>query len=240
MPGASPEPPTLDVDAVRPPPRRPVGELVVAYLRWLGAGRILATAASVLSVVVGGWWLLRAPSPPVEASLPMASVSATTAAMTPAADTPESSGSAAEVVVVHVAGAVLAPGVVTLPAGSRVHEAVTAAGGLAPDAVADAVNLAAIVADGQQVYVPHAGEGVGGPASTATPTGSGSGPTGPVDLNHATAAELEVLPGIGPATAAAIVAHRDQHGPFASVEGLLDVPGIGPARLESLRELVTV
>ncbi len=217
-----------------------MGELVVAYVRWLGIGRILATAASVLAVALGGWWLLRAPSPPVEASLPMASEPATGAVATSAAATPESARGAAEVVVIHVAGAVLAPGVVTLPVGSRVHEAVAAAGGLAPDAVADAVNLAAVVADGQQVYVPHAGEGVSGPASTAAPAGPGAGPTGPVDLNHATAAELEVLPGIGPATAAAIVTHRDQHGPFASVEGLLDVPGIGPARLESLRELVTV
>ncbi|MCU0261549.1 MAG: helix-hairpin-helix domain-containing protein, partial [Ilumatobacteraceae bacterium] len=112
----------------------------------------------------------------------------------------------------HVAGAVAAPGVHRLPAGARVVDAVTAAGGPLPDAVLDAVNLAAPLVDGQRLYVPRAGDdpvvlaapGVPGVDPAAPP-----GPAGPVDLNRATVAELESLPGVGPATAAAIVEHRE-------------------------------
>lgn len=142
--------------------------------------------------------------------------------------------------VVHVAGAVVSPGVVELPAGSRVGHAIAAAGGATGDAATDAVNLAALVTDGQQVYVPHLGEANGpapGPAPTAV---SGAPAAGPLDLNTATEQELVDLPGVGPVLAAAIVRHREEAGPFIAVDGLLDVSGIGPARLESLRDLVRV
>jgi competence protein ComEA len=145
--------------------------------------------------------------------------------------------------VVHVAGAVGAPGIQRLLAGSRVADAVAAAGGALPGADLGRVNLAAPLADGSQVYVPAVGETV--PSVAAPPSGSGrpGGAAGdaeaPVDLNAASEAELEDLPGIGPATAAAIVRYRAEHR-FATVDDLLAVPGIGPAKLEGLRERVRV
>jgi competence protein ComEA len=123
-----------------------------------------------------------------------------------------------------------------------VDDAITAAGGALPEADLDAVNLAAPVIDGSRIYVPRVGEVV--PAVVAGGGGAGSGPggsaAGPVDLNTATAEQLDALPGIGPATARAIVTHRQANGPFRSVEDLLDVKGIGPAKLEQFRSLVTV
>ncbi|HTO01596.1 MAG TPA: ComEA family DNA-binding protein [Microthrixaceae bacterium] len=149
-------------------------------------------------------------------------------------------------VVVHVTGAVVSPGVVSLSAGSRVVDAVTAAGGLRPDADPDRVNLAALLSDGVRVAVPVVGEPLAPElaAVQGQPTGGGGGgkpqPAAPVNINLATADELEQLPGVGPATAAAIVTKREKDGPFESVESLLDVRGIGDAKLEGLRDLVTV
>jgi competence protein ComEA len=159
-------------------------------------------------------------------------------------------------VVVHVAGAVGRPGVQRLPGGSRVVDAVDAAGGANPDADLARVNLAVPVQDGQQVYVPRVGEtppppvaGAAGPSS-ASPGSSGSpgsfagasgpGSTQPVNINTASADELDTLPGVGPATAEAIIAYREQSGPFTSVDQLLDVRGIGDAKLAQLRDLVTL
>jgi len=149
-------------------------------------------------------------------------------------------------VVVHVVGAVAAPGVQRLPAGARVVDAIDAAGGAAPDADLARVNLAAPLVDGQQVVVLRPGELPPVPAAaTAGAAGSGGGavpgaPSAPIDINTATAAQLEDLPGVGPATAEAIIAHREQVGPFASVDDLLDVRGIGEAKLEQLRDRATV
>lgn len=151
------------------------------------------------------------------------------------------------VVQVHAAGAVVAPGVHRLPAGARVADLVAAAGGLAPDADVDRVNLAALLVDGSRVYVPRRGE----VAVPDVPSGSGSGggsgaggattvPKGPVDINRATVDELDTLPGVGPTTAQAIIDHRNRNGPFRSVEDLGKVRGIGPAKLAELRPLVTV
>jgi competence protein ComEA len=115
------------------------------------------------------------------------------------------------------------------------------------------MNLAAVAVDGQRVWVPRRGETVppvegapaaGPPTSPASAASPGSGPEGAagglVDVNTASAEALEALPGIGPATAAAILAYREEHGPFAAVDDLLDVHGIGEAKLEALRDLVTV
>jgi competence protein ComEA len=108
---------------------------------------------------------------------------------------------------------------------------------LTPDADADRVNLAAVLTDGQKVYVPRLGEAAPAEPSTADDTSS-SAP--PIDLNVATIAQLETLPGVGPATAQAIVDYRSQHGSFRSVEDLLNVRGIGQAKLDQIRALVRV
>ncbi len=138
------------------------------------------------------------------------------------------SGQASDVVV-HVAGAVARPGVYRLPAGSRVDDAVRRAGGAAPVAQLEAVNLAARLADGQQVVVPERG-----PAGTV-PAG-GTAAEGPISLGTATVEQLDTIDGIGPVTAQDIVEFRDQHGGLASVEQLDQVSGIGPATMESLRD----
>jgi competence protein ComEA len=122
-----------------------------------------------------------------------------------------------------------------------VHELISMAGGVTADGDPAAIALAVVLVDGERVYVPRLGEIV--PNAPVAPPVAGTGaatPTGPLDLNRATAEQLDGLPGVGPATAAAIVAYRDRNGPFASVEGLLDVRGIGPAKLDGLRDLVTV
>jgi competence protein ComEA len=134
--------------------------------------------------------------------------------------------------VVHVVGAVRRPGLFRLVEGSRVADAVARAGGPTPKAELSAVNLAAPLADGQQVAVP-----VRGAAAAAGGAGSAAGTK--VSLGAATVEQLDELPGIGPVTAEKIVDWRAAHGPFRSVEDLDDVPGIGPARIEQLRELVT-
>lgn len=194
-----------------------------------GARAVVAGVALVGLVVGALWWLTRQAPPPVESTLPLVDAAALTTTTT--------ATTAPSEVVVHVAGAVVAPGVHRLPPGARVIDAVEASGGLAPDADPSAVNLAALLEDGAQVYVPRVGEAPPPSASLGPSTEDASGP---VDLNTADVALLETLPGIGPATAAAIVDHRERHGPFASVEGLLDVRGIGEAKLAALRDLVRV
>jgi competence protein ComEA len=131
--------------------------------------------------------------------------------------------------VVHVAGAVRRPGVYRMPVGSRVDDAVSRAGGAAPRAQLEAINLAARLADGQQVVVPERAPG-GGIASLGP-----GGEEGPISLGTATAEQLEEIEGIGPVTAAAIVAFRDENGGLSSIDQLDQVSGIGPATMESLR-----
>ena len=135
---------------------------------------------------------------------------------------------AARRIVVDVAGAVRRPGLYRLAPGTRIADAVAIAGGATPRADITLVNLAAPLADGEQVLVP-----VRGGASAA-----GGSPTAPLDLNSATAEQLDALPGIGPATAAKIVAFRQAHGPYHSVADLDAVPGIGASRIAQLQGLV--
>ena len=246
----------------RPAPAQPMGSLIVGWLRWFGMGRLVVTVVAVLAVAGGGVWLLRASPTPVESTLPYAgSATSTTASVgPPASATAQSSpqdGSSSTAaaddaadapVVVFVTGAVTAPGVYSLASNARVEDAVSAAGGMATDADIDAVNLAAFVSDGTRIYVPRIGVPV--PAvvtpSGGAPVGDEGGepghsvPSAPIDLNTATAEMFDQLPGIGPATAAAIVAHRESSGPFATVDDLLEVRGIGPAKLDAIRTLVTV
>ena len=145
---------------------------------------------------------------------------------------------------VHVTGAVVSPGVVHLPAGSRVTDALTAAGGPSADADTSQINLARPLADGEQVRVPRAGEDASAwdaRAPTAATGSPGASPgQGQVNINTADAGELERLPGIGPALAQRIVDYRREHGRFGAVEDLTDVPGIGPAKLRALKEVATV
>jgi competence protein ComEA len=148
-----------------------------------------------------------------------------------------------ERVTVHVAGAVAKPGVYDLDAAARVSDAIEAAGGGAPDADLNRLNLAAKVADGQRVLVQRVGEAA--PAGSVSPGGSGSAggsadPSGLVSLNSATQAELEALPGIGPSLAGAIITERERRGGFRSVNELRDVRGIGEKRFADLKDKVTI
>jgi competence protein ComEA len=204
------------------------------WVVWFGLGRLVATALAVIAVAVGGTWLLKASPSRPEDALPFATRSSTTTiavATLPPTTVPSS-------IVVYVAGSVAVPGIYRLAASARVNDALLAAGGANADADLGVVNLAASVHDGERVYVPAVGEAIPpaieGAPDTSTP------PAEPVNINSATADQLDVLPGVGPATAAAIVAHRLQHGPFQTVEQLGDVRGIGPAKLDALRGLVTV
>jgi competence protein ComEA len=137
-------------------------------------------------------------------------------------------------VVVHVVGQVFKPGLYSLPEGSRVDDAISTAGGPKPKAALELVNLAAPVADGQQIVVPSRRD-------AAVAAAGGTGPSalgGRVHLNSANLEQLDELPGIGPITAQKILDYRAEHGAFGSVDELDAVPGIGPATLAELRDLV--
>jgi competence protein ComEA len=151
------------------------------------------------------------------------------------------------VVFVHVHGRVAAPGLYELPRGARVVDVVGAAGGFTAEADQAAVNLARVLVDGEQLRVPAVGEApdaaAGGGATSGGAASGGAPPSsagGAVDLNLADDAALQTLPGVGPATSAAILAWRDENGRFRSVDDLLGVPGIGPKTLEKLRDQVRV
>ncbi len=136
-------------------------------------------------------------------------------------------------IVVDVVGAVARPGLYHLPQSSRVADAVARAGGLTRRAERAAVNLAAPIADGEQILVAARGSPGGAPGAAGS-----SAASNPVSLSSATAEQLDTLPGVGPVTAQKIVAYRQEHGPFTSVEALDAIPGIGPARLADLKGLV--
>ncbi len=214
---------------------------------------------AVVAIAVGGWWLTRpAPAPPVEDYIPLAgSGPADPAGRSPAATDPAgeslvathdagvadsgddaTAGDDPVELVVHVVGAIRSPGLVRLPAQSRVSDAVDAAGGALPAADVNRLNLAAPVVDGMQIRVPLVDEPETDPL-IVTPEGPAATPSGPIDVNAASAERLQDLPGVGPATAAAIIAWRDDNGPFVVVDDLLAVPGIGPAKLAAIRDLVT-
>ena len=194
-------------------------------------------AVAAIGVVVAGWlWWGQPPTAgdPAEPFGPAAL----------AAPTGDPPGTVAPTtIMVHVSGAVLHPGLVSVTPGARVADAIAAAGGASRSADVAAVNLAAPVADGEHITVPPVGSAP--PASDeADRDGAAVQPDsltdGSVSLNTASTTDLETLPGVGPVIAAQIVAHREAHGPFQAVEDLLDVPGIGEAKLAAIRDLVTV
>lgn len=147
---------------------------------------------------------------------------------------------APQFVVIHVSGAVAKPAVYTLPAGSRAHTAVEAAGGALATANLSAINLARVLTDGEQLHIAAMGETAAPTGATGAPAASGQASGGTVNINAASQAELETLPGIGPVKAQAIIAHRTQHGPFARIEDIQNVTGIGEKTFESLKSLIRV
>ncbi len=248
--------------------------------RWIISLRALVVVLAMAVAAAGVLWLEQAASSPTDGQLAAGEAAkvdvppldvppldgASSAATGPSghgAPTPEAEASGppgAGTVVVHVAGAVRHPGVYTLPSGSRIQQAIEAAGGALPTAMLDALNLAAAAADGTQILVPMlakagtagaGGSGAGQGGSGAGQGGSGAGqgvagtaPPGstgvPLNLNTATMEQLDALPGVGPVLAGRIVAWRSDHGLFSSVEELDAVPGIGAKMLANIRPLVTV
>ena len=236
-------------EVFRPEPASNVSERAQAWIGWFGLGRLIASAVAVLIVCGGAYWLVRTPPPPIEAALPRVEAAGSPVLTlpvpvpVPVAAAPEVSAAAPSRVTVHVAGSVVTPGVYELASGARVHEAIDRAGGMIGDADVDTLNLAAPLADGSRIYVPAAGEDVSAVVLIEMPfvaSAVDAGPVGPVNVNRATAADLVDLPGVGPATSTAIITERQRNGPFLSVDDLERVPGIGPAKLASIRDLVTV
>ena len=232
-------------------------------LKWFGISRMIGSVLSVAFVGVAGWWLVQVPPPPPEASLSFAST--TVAANTTIGVSASSINTTPQIITVHVAGAVKNPGVYRLKYGSRINDGLVAAGGATSAANLDVINLATVLNEGEQIYVPKRGEkphvitnrpqagGVGGAAGAGGAAGvggvGGAGGAGgaagvggatngaalqQININLASVVELEQLPGVGPATAKAIVAYREKFGAFLKVEDLLKVRGIGPAKLSEI------
>ncbi len=219
-------------------------------IKWFGVSRMIGSVVSVAVVGVAGWWLVRVPPPPPEVNLSFAST--TVAASSPAANDGGANIGGATVatpqtITVHVAGAVNNPGVYRLRYGLRINDAVVAAGGATTTANLDAINLATVLNEGEQIYVPKRGEkphtitgrpqvggGAVGGASNVGAGGVNGGALSTININLASVVELEQLPGVGPATAKAIVAYREKNGAFQRVEDLLKVRGIGPAKLSEI------
>jgi competence protein ComEA len=199
--------------------RQRVAVALLALAALLGAGVVWARATPRLAG--------QGPVAPADQTLPRA-----------APDSPSATGPR-DRVAVHVAGRVRRPGLVRLPAGSRVHDAIRAAGGVTSGADLDAVNLARKLTDGEQVRIPGPGDPAPPlPPDAAAPT-QGVTPSAPLDLNTATLEQLDALPGVGEVTAGRILAYRSAH-PFTTVDQLLEVPGIGERRFDQLKDLVTV
>jgi len=186
---------------------------------------------SVLGLIVGGVVGYFSPHPQTNAPIVVSTPPPTSTSFPTPTPAP---------IRIHVTGAVRHPDVYELPMGSIVQHAVEAAGGPTADADLDCINLAVELRDQQQVYVPGKGEKSAPPSVSGGASGSqGSGGT-LVNVNTATATELETLPRIGPVTAERIIEYREANGPFATVEEVQDVPGIGPATFEGLRDLIEV
>jgi competence protein ComEA len=231
------------------------------FLQWYGPARAFATAGSVAVVCVGAWWLLRAPAPPLENSIPLVSIASTSdsSSSSVVGAIPNTTLVGVREVVVHVAGAVNTPGVYRLKPTARVIDAVNAAGGVTASADTAAVNLALPLLDAEQVYIPtrsskkpHTTVAVqrklpttpSAPSSTVAAAIVGatesSVKSALININTATALELEALPSVGPTTAQAIISFRTKNGPFGKAEDLLKVPGIGDGKLAAMKPFVAL
>jgi competence protein ComEA len=195
-----------------------------------GRLRRLLTWGLVGSAMAGGvglfaWYAQRPPPPPVVVFQPPPRVTPSPPPMTQ--------------IVVHVSGAVAQPGIYRLPVGSRIDDAIKQAGGAQPEADLHRLNLAARVADGQQVVVPRRATAASpGPSPEAARPGSPAAAGGSVNLNTASVAELDGLPGVGPVTAQRIVAYREQHGPFTRVDQLREANLVNKAMFERIKDRV--
>jgi competence protein ComEA len=194
---------------------------------WLGKYRavLAATILGAVAMSLGLLFLQRPPAPHVVVQQPVASPSLATTVPTPVA----------ALIVVHMSGEVLVPGVYKLPIGARVDDAVRAAGGVTVDGDVHRLNLAARLADGQHLVVPRKSD----PVALSATSASSPAPA-LINVNTATVAELDGLPGVGPVTAQRIVAYREQHGPFTRVDELHDAKLVNAATLEKIRELITL
>ena len=222
------------------------------WVAFVGVRRLVVGMTTGLALMVAAWLLVRPSAPLVESVVPKAS-GVGTAGRSPVVSTPLT-------VKVHVAGAVVKPGVYELSSAARVVDAVNAAGGASSRADLERINLAQTLVDTEQVFVPT--RAASSPKVTTaprlkpsrttivapTPTTIGQSNNAPpagttatrININTATSDQLDALPGVGPATAKAIIGYRTRKGPFGKVEDLLNVPGIGPAKVSALREFVTV
>ena len=256
-PAASRQPPAPAVPRLLPgvsaPPSGPGRHADRARGR-VGLGSValgpaqLAVVALVVAIGLAAtcWWLVRGtPHPAPElAAAPAPALVSSAAGVEPVATGPtaastSTTASAPATVTVDVAGKVRRPGIAVLDAGSRVVDALEAAGGARPGADLSGLNLARVLVDGEQVLVGEPAPS--GPAAAAPPAAAGPGaPAALVNLNTATEAELDSLPEVGPVTAASILTWRDQHGGFTSVDELLEIDGIGEVTLGKLAPFVTV
>ena len=225
-------------------------KLLRHWLAYFGPRRLVAVATSVVAALLVVWLLIRPSAPLVESVVPQAGAS-----LVATASTVERNG----VLIVHVTGAVQKPGVYRLQMSARVIDAVTAAGGATKTADLERINLAQTLIDTEQIFVPSRTSSR--PRTTVAPRLQPSRTTVPlnipgaaapdaalsetsndgrININSATAQQLDTLPGVGPTTAKAIVSYRSQKGPFSSVDDLLNVPGIGPAKFAAMKSKIRV
>jgi len=212
---------------------------VQATIKWFGFSRLIGSVLSLFAVVLAGWWLLRVPPPPPEDSIPIASTATT---LSFAVSSPQKIELVIELTV-HIAGAVKTPGIYQLRVGARINDGVVAAGGATAQADLDSVNLAMLLSEGEQIYIPKRNEKphiivqprfTNSNNSSSLNSSTNSESKISININTATAIELEQLAGVGPSTAKAIIEFRQKNGGFKTVEDLLNVRGIGPAKLSEI------
>jgi len=227
------------------PDWRALRDRAMYWIAFVGPRRLAIGTVATCVALVMLWLLVRPSAPPLESVVPQVSGAETVNSA--------ASVSAPSTLTVHVAGAVKKPGVYVLSSTARVVDAVTAAGGPLTSADLEGINLAQTLVDTEQIYIPPRSRRTTPvtvaprlkPSRSTTPsTAPGSSGTTAgstvLNLNTATASELDALPGVGPATAKAIIDHRTKKGPFTKVEDLLNVAGIGPSKLAALRDQVAV